>query len=142
MKRISNILKIELWLSVAVAIILVVLYENALLLAGDCVGDAGVEFVVTSMMELLTVCAIPVAMRLFRFSSVRRRLVAGTDRQRLWWASLRLMMLCVPMVANTLFYYWFGFKVAFGYMAIIGLVSLSFVYPSRTRCETEFTQEQ
>ncbi len=142
MKHISNILKIELWLSVAVSLVLVVLYENNLLLAGGYVGDTQVEFVVTTLMELLTVCAIPVAMRLFRFSFVHRQLVAGTQRQRLQWASLRLMMICVPMVVNTLFYYWFGFKVAFGYMAIIGLVSLSFVYPSQTRCESEFIQEQ
>ena len=48
------------------------------------------------------------------------------------WGTVRLAMLCVPMVLNTWLYYQF-MNVAFGYMAIIGLLSLAFVYPTRTR---------
>ena len=48
------------------------------------------------------------------------------------WGTLRLAMLCVPMMLNTWLYYQFV-NVAFGYMGIIGLLSLAFVYPTRTR---------
>ena len=41
-------------------------------------------------------------------------------------------MLCGPMMLNTWLYYQF-MNVAFGYMGIIGLLSLAFVYPTRTR---------
>lgn len=140
MKRISKILKLELWISVVLSAVVVTLYENNVLLMGGLAGDAGAEFMVTTLMELLTICFIPLSMRLFRFGSVRRRLLEGNDRQRLAWASLRMLMLCVPMVVNTLFYYWFGLKVAFGYMAIIGLICLCFIYPTEARCKSEFTE--
>lgn len=140
MKKISKILKLELWLSVTLSIVVVVLYENNILLMGELTGDAATEFVVTTLMELLTICFIPLAMRLFRFSSVHRRLLEGNERQRLGLASLRMLMLCVPMVVNTLFYYWFGLKVAFGYMAIIGLICLCFIYPTEARCKSEFSE--
>ena len=46
------------------------------------------------------------------------------------------MMIGLPMVANTWLYYQF-MNVAFGYMAIIGLLSLCFIYPSHARCNQE-----
>ena len=47
------------------------------------------------------------------------------------------MMLCLPMLLNTLFYYMFGFSVAFGYMAIVLFLCLFMIYPSMKRCEYE-----
>ena len=47
-----------------------------------------------------------------------------------------MLMLCLPMVANTLLYYIY-MNVAFGYMAIILLLSLCFVLPTMARCEAE-----
>lgn len=141
MKKTSNILKIELWLFVIICVGMVVAYENNFVLPGVLTGDAGAEFCATTVMELLTICLIPVAMRLFRFQAIRQRIIGGSGSSRLLWASLRLLMLCVPMTINTLFYYWFGFNVAFGYMAIIGLVCLGFVYPTVSRCKAEFEQE-
>lgn len=141
MKRTSNILKTELWIFVIFCVVVVVAYENNFVLPGTLAGNAGMEFCATTVMELLTICLIPVSMRLFRFQAIRNRLIAGSNRSRLLWASLRMLMLCVPMAVNTLFYYWFGFKVAFGYMAIIGLVCLGFVYPTVSRCKAEFEQE-
>jgi hypothetical protein len=40
------------------------------------------------------------------------------------------------MMVNTWLYYMF-MNVAFGYMAIILLLSLMFVYPSKVRCEQD-----
>ncbi len=141
MKRISNILKLQLWISVVVSLVVVVLYENNVLLPGCLAGNAGAEFVLTTIMEIVTICLIPLSMRLYRFASIHRRIIEGTRGQWLFLGTVRMMMLCVPMVVNTLLYYWFGFKVAFGYMAIIGLVCLSFVYPTETRCKSEFSEE-
>ena len=141
MKKTSNILKAELWIFVIFCVVVVVAYENDFLLSGALTGDAGADFIATTVMELLTICLIPVAMRLFRFQTIRNRITRGGDSSRLLWSSLRLLMLCVPMAVNTLFYYWFGYKVAFGYMAIIGLVCLGFVYPTVSRCKAEFEQE-
>ena len=41
MKRISNILKLQLWISVVVSLVVVVLYENNVLLPGCLAGNAG-----------------------------------------------------------------------------------------------------
>ena len=46
---------------------------------------------------------------------------------------LRLSLLVVPMVANTLLYYMFMLP-SFGYMAIILFLSIFFVFPSMERC--------
>jgi hypothetical protein len=58
------------------------------------------------------------------------------------WGVLRLSMLEVPLLANTLFYYIY-MNTTFGYMAIILLICLAFVYPSMNRClaDVENTEE-
>ena len=119
----------------AVSAVMVVLFETEILPTGLLkTEEKSDEFVLLCLMELLTICVIPLALRLFHFSRVARRLT--TPAALLRWAGLRLYMLCVPMVANLLFYYLY-FNVAFGYMGIILLLCLFFVVPTRTRCEGE-----
>ncbi|MBQ8712837.1 MAG: hypothetical protein IJ551_08505 [Prevotella sp.] len=57
------------------------------------------------------------------------------------WGVLRLIMLEVPMLVNTLLYYAYA-NTAFGYMAIIIAITLPFVYPSMNRCMAETTEEE
>ena len=45
-------------------------------------------------------------------------------------------MIGVPLVANTILYY-MSMSVAYGYMAIIGGLCFTFVYPSIGRCINE-----
>jgi hypothetical protein len=52
----------------------------------------------------------------------------------------RLLMLCVPMVLNTVLYYMF-MNVAFGYMGIILFLCLFFIVPTRERCMSEINAE-
>ena len=54
---------------------------------------------------------------------------------------LRLSLLLIPMQVNTLLYYLY-MNPAFGYMAIILLLCLPFVYPSMNRCLDETTEEE
>jgi len=49
---------------------------------------------------------------------------------------LRLSLLALPLVANTLLYYAF-LNVAFGYLGIILFLSILFVRPTRQRFEKE-----
>lgn len=119
----------------AVAAVMVILFETEMLPTGLLkTEEKSDEFVLLCLMELLTICVIPVALRLFRFGSVARRLT--TPEALLRWAGLRLYMLCVPLVVNLLLYYLY-FNVAFGYMGIILLLCLFFVVPTRARCESE-----
>jgi hypothetical protein len=49
---------------------------------------------------------------------------------------IRLLMLLVPLWADTLLYYLY-MNTTFGYLGIILALCLPFVYPSMNRCETE-----
>lgn len=130
-----NVLMLVLGIAVAVSLIAVVLYESDTLPVGVLSGRGGSdEFVVTMLMELLTLCVIPLALRLFRFKTVAARLTSADELLR--WGMMRMLMLCLPMVVNTLLYYIY-MNVAFGYMAIILLLSLCFVLPTMPRCEAE-----
>lgn len=125
-------------ISVGVSLAMVLLFETELLPTGLLAGrDGSDEFVVATFMELLTLCAIPVALRLFKFRSVAGQLT-GADGL-LHWGLVRMAMLCLPMVANTLLHYLY-MNVAFGYMGIILFLCIAFVLPTKARCEAEIQQ--
>ena len=135
MKHTRTVLMTTFCVFLAVAAVMVILFETEMLPTGLLkTEEKSDEFVLLCLMELLTICVIPVALRLFRFGSVARRLT--TPEALLRWAGLRLYMLCVPLVVNLLLYYLY-FNVAFGYMGIILLLCLFFVVPTRARCESE-----
>ncbi len=131
----------EMCFSILLSLAMVVLFETETLLPGGCQGDTSAAFLVLSMMEIVTICAIPLSLRLFKFKKVRSSLASSSpDKGLLLWGSVRMMMVCVPMVANTLFYYMFDLKPAFGYMGIICLICLVFIYPGKSRCLQETGQ--
>lgn len=136
MKKTRNILRLEACAAVAVALMIVVIYETDLLPAGTLVPDKNLEFVVVSLMELLTICLIPLALRLFKFKAVSRALKAEPNRGLRLWGSVRMAMICLPMIANALTYYLF-MNVALGYMGIIGLICLVMINPTMSRCVAE-----
>lgn len=125
--------------SIAVGLVIVVLFENDLLPCGIMISDdKSVEFVVATIMELLTICVIPVALKLFRFKRISKLLTSAEALSK--WGTIRLLMLCVPMIVNTVFYYMF-MNVAFGYMGIIIFLCLFFVVPTKERCSSEIKTE-
>lgn len=120
---------------IVLSALVVVAFETESLPSGILSGREGSdEFVVLSFMELVTICLIPVALRLFRFRAVAVKLVSADGLRR--YGMLRLLMLCVPMLANTIFYYLY-MNVAFGYMGIILFLCMAFVLPTKGRCEAE-----
>ena len=93
-------------------------------------------------MTILTIGMIPLSLKLFKLQRTKMELTSGEGRALSKWGSVRMMMLCIPMAANTLLYYLFDKNAAFGYMAIICLVCLVFIYPSTGRCLSETGGEQ
>lgn len=141
MKKTQKILSAIMYGSIILSLAIVVLYETELLLPGDLTGSKNTEFLIVSLMEVITICLIPIAMRMFKFKKISNALVADPANQLLKWGTLRLIMLCLPMIVNTLLYYQF-MNVAFGYMAIIDLSCLVFVNPSMARCTSETSSEE
>ena len=79
------------------------------------------------------------ALYLFRMRAVRRRLVAGRENALLRLGLVRILMMALPMMADTLLYYIYMLP-SLGYLAIILFLSLFFVYPSKERCVGDITQ--
>lgn len=139
MKHTQRLLMTIFLTAIAVGLVIVVLFENDLLPCGIMISDdKSVEFVVATIMELLTICVIPVALKLFRFKRISKLLTSAEALSK--WGTIRLLMLCVPMIVNTVFYYMF-MNVAFGYMGIIIFLCLFFVVPTKERCRSEIRTE-
>lgn len=141
LKDIRKLLQIEFWAPIVVCLALIIPFENDLLIAGAWQDDKISEYYVAIVMEIVTICLIPLSLRLFKFKAVRAAFRPDPLRALKRWASIRMAMLTVPMMVNCWLYYQF-MNVAFGYMGIIDLLCLVFVYPSKTRCESETTLDK
>lgn len=121
--------------AVCLVVLMVFFFEGGVLPSGGLVSDdKSLEFVLVSFMELTTLCLIPLALRMFKMKRVNNRLT--TPEALAKWGTVRLLMLCVPMVVNCLLYYLF-YNVALGYMSIILFLCLFFVVPTTERCRAE-----
>ncbi len=137
MKTIHHRLQITFWGGIAVVAVILLLGEIDVIPNGILASDKQFEFVVMTIMELCTIVAIPVALKLFKFKRISSKLSSTDSLATLnRWGLVRLVLLIVPMVVNLLCYYLF-MKVGFGYLAIILFLSLFFVYPSLSRCYNE-----
>ncbi|MBP1540234.1 MAG: hypothetical protein ILA29_07790 [Prevotella sp.] len=121
---------------------IVILFETELILPGSLALNTRQCFVVATIMELLTIVIIPFALRLFKFKKINSLL---TDEDQRWenllsYGTMRILMLSVPMIVNTLCYYLF-MSTAFAYLAIILFLCMFFVYPSVDKCVAETTKQ-
>ncbi len=139
-KQVQRILMTNFFFMVIVALLLVALYETEILEPTDMASDATLMFGILTMMELITIIVIPLALKMFSLKAVHRKLVLRKGDALLPWGTARINMLCLPMLINTFMYYQ-TMSPAFGYMAIILMLCLFFVYPSIGRCEEETSEE-
>lgn len=141
MKRTKNILSAIMYVSIIIVLSIIAIFETETMLPGDLAASKSVEFLSVSLMEAITICLIPMALRLFRFNKIKMALQSAPEKKLLQWGSIRLAMLCIPMLSNTLLYYLF-MNVTFGYMAIVGLICLIFVNPTMARCTSETSNQK
>ena len=117
--------------SIILALTFVLLFETDILIGGGLADNRSADFLCAVFLELLSICAIPVAFRLVRPGQSNLSRISYERR-----AILRLLMLSLPMVVNTFAYYSF-MGVHYGYMAIILFICLFFVMPTKSRFERE-----
>lgn len=139
-KQVQRILMTNFLFMLLVAFLLVVLYETEILTANDIAANQTMMFGILVVMELATIVVIPMALKLFSLKAIRRKLLAEKGDALLFWGTTRINMLCLPMLINTFMYYQ-TMSPAFGYMAIILVLCLFFVYPSIGRCIEETSEE-
>lgn len=121
---------------IGITVVLIVLFETDVLPSGLMATEKQTEFLLTTLMELLTLASVYMALRLFKFDKVHQELVTRKADGLRRWGLIRLAILLLPMPLNTVLYYLF-MNTTFGYMAIILAICLPFVYPSEARCEAE-----
>ena len=127
-------------LLVAVMVGIIVLYESEVLESGVLADSKQTEFLAMTGMELTSLAGAFLGLRLFKFQKIHDALVTQKEPALLRWGMLRLLILEVPMVSNTYLYYMY-MNTTFGYLAIILLLCLPFVFPSLSRCIAETTEE-
>ena len=140
MKETRNQLMAFFVFAIVFALAAVVAYETGFIESGLFSERKTSEFIFVSLMELLTLGGVFLALRLFKFNKVHDDLVAKKEHALFKWGLLRLALILIPMVGNTYLYYMF-MNTTFGYLAIIQLLSLPFVYPSMSRCKSEVEAE-
>ncbi len=140
MRQTQRILIGNFIITIVVVIAFVILFETEIIATGLMAGDDEMEFIFTTMMELVTLGFIFLSLRLFKFKFVHADLIARKEVAMLKWGFTRLMLLQAPLWFNTLLYYLY-MNTTFGYLAIILALCLPFVYPSMNRCIAETTEE-
>lgn len=141
MKKISKQLTFVYILLAAIALAIVALYEFGVLESGVLADSKQTEFVALTVMELTSLAAAFIGLRLFKFRMIHNELVTNSEPAMLKWGLLRLLILEVPMIVNTYLYYIY-MNTTFGYLAIILLLCLPFVMPTESRCLAETSEEE
>ena len=139
MKQVSKQLLTFYIAQIVIALVFIVLFETDTLPVGVKADDKQSEFVLTALMEIISLGAAFLGLRLFKFKPIHNDLVNRKATAMWKWGMTRLIILEVPMVINTLLYYIY-MNTTFGYLGIILLLCLPFVYPSLSRCEAETTE--
>lgn len=124
----------QFWVMIIIPVIVAILYETDVLLAGDLAvaGNESAEFIATIVMELLTLAAIPLALRLFKMAGDK----ICDEVSLMRFSLIRLAILLGPLWGNALLYYLF-MNATFGYMAIITLIAMAFVYPAKQQFQND-----
>jgi hypothetical protein len=105
----------------------------------DC--SAKTLYIYSTVMILLTLGLVPLSLRLFKFGRVHRQLVTQRESALLRWGFIRINILGLLLIANTLLYYIYAFESAFGYLAVMVLLSMPFILPTMSRCQSEIEEE-
>jgi len=138
MKRIRNILMTIFCLQLLTAGVLYILgdWMNVDLAFVSNV-DSQTLFIVSTLMILTTLASIPAGLRLFKFSKVASEIKMEGKPALLKWSIIRMVLIGDLLVINTMLYYFFGFEPAFGYLAIVCLLTMPFILPTMSRCKSE-----
>jgi len=124
-----RLLRTLLFVNVGFPVLFAVLFELDILPSGTLTGMPQEEFLATIVMELVTLVAIPVALRLFKTKNVEQSMEQGDEAAFRKWSVMRILLVTEPLLINTLCYYLF-MNTTFGYMALILLICIPFIYPA------------
>ncbi len=115
--------------TIGASLLLMLLFETGVISDGWMAVEKQTEFVAATVMVLVTMGCAPLSLRFLHFKRVAEAVESGRWNVQGNVFVVRLLLLGIPMFANTLLYYAF-MSPRFGYMAIILLLCMLCIYPS------------
>ncbi len=100
------------------------------------IEDPQLDFIFLTAMELITLCVIPFALRLFKFKWVKKRIKKQGIKGLADLKASQILMLSGPMLLNAIMYF-LNRQVAHFYLAVILFLCMFFIYPSQERLNNE-----
>ena len=88
MEQVRKRLIAEFWVPIALCAIIVLLGELNIIPTGKLEGNDQIEFILLAVMEMVTICMIPLALRLFRFKKVKSQLVERREKGLQKWVQM------------------------------------------------------
>ena len=83
MNWIRKILKTYFWTPIAIAVVCVVLFETDILIPGELQMSNQAQFMMLTIVELMTLAAIPLALYLFKIKRVKSQFVKRPEESLL-----------------------------------------------------------
>ena len=120
-------------------VVLCVLYETGVFPEGIYAGDVRMEYMLQTVCILLTVCLIPFSLRLFNLNLVKRIKelpLADALKSYRRWSEVRMLLLCVPILLNTSFFY-LTLNTTGIFCATMAFTASLFCVPSESRIKNE-----
>ncbi len=141
LKQAQRTLTILFWEFIALSVIIVIIFETDWLTdAFAWEEDSKISFALQAIDELVTIVCIPVSLWLFKWKTIANKLKGDPDALCLW-GEIRMWLLCIPLLCNLALYEDTRIP-SFGYLTIIILLCLFFIYPSKNRCRADIGLEE
>lgn len=134
-KQLLKRLKIEFVAVWCLVLLLVVCYEAGIFTEGLFVGDARMDYILTTIGILLTIVMIPLSLRLFNLNLVKRITKLSTFealKSYRRWSEVRLALLLVAALLNMSIYY-LTLNTTGLFCSLMALLATFFCIPTKER---------
>lgn len=99
--------------------------------------DKPINYVIQMIMIMLVLTLLPLSLYMFKFKYIHSSLIATPVATLLKWGTIRILVLGFLLLSNTILYYIYGFEPAFGYLAVMVMLAMPFIWPTMSRCKAE-----
>ena len=141
MKHVCKILRVTFFSFIALCLLIVMANECELIVPASCIPGTTASYYLLMAMEMATLVLIPLALWMFRSGMVRSRLKRHKEKALLTFGLLRISLVAIPMVLDTVLYY-VSMTPSYAYLAIIHFLGLFFILPTMERCVGEVAAVQ
>lgn len=138
-KAVTRTMQIQYAFYIAIAILLVVLYQSDIVLEGTYAGDFGMQYILETMGILTTIALVPLSLKIFSVKLNKKIKMAGFENAlKLYrqWSSVRLMIIAFITYLNIIIYYMTLNSIG-GLCALIGLTASVFCLPGERKLREE-----